>query len=150
MIPYIAGIKEEARLGVKLGTWCGMPELAGLATVFGLPVRSVYPAQFHLACHPFMNTTFHPQQLVPELRHGEEQDPAVIMWSHMPSPGSSSSPNLFVPLVIPIPHGSKVRSVRLTTASRKRLSASKQFCHPFPKKTNNKICLLLWEQSNLL
>ncbi len=40
---YIAGLEAEVRLCSKLGTWCGMLELAGLATVFGRPVRSVYP-----------------------------------------------------------------------------------------------------------
>ena len=39
---YIAGIGEQVRLGVKANTWCSMLELAGLSSVLGCPVHSVY------------------------------------------------------------------------------------------------------------
>ena len=45
---YIAGLEAGVRLCSKLGTWCGMLELAGLATVFGRPVRSGLPNKVSL------------------------------------------------------------------------------------------------------
>ena len=94
---YIAGIEEQAHLGAKANTWCSMLELAGLSSVLGRPVHSVYPKSFPLANHEFMNVTYKPREqdtkrLVEDL---------AIMWSCMSKkrPDRMQCPNHFVPLV---------------------------------------------------
>ena len=135
---YIVGLEAEVRLCSKLGTWCGMLELAGLATVFGRPVRFVYPTKFRFACHAFMNATFYPRQLMQQELQ-QEQIPAIIMWSCMTmSAGNSPSPNHFVPLVIPMTVSTETKG-KSTTESfakpRKRLLARNKSSHPVSKKT---------------
>ncbi len=55
---YATGIQEQVSLGTESHTWSIKLELAGLATVLGHRIRSVYSTEFTFANREFMDTTF--------------------------------------------------------------------------------------------
>ena len=93
---YAEALKVSATLGRKPATWAGMPEIAALATLLQVNIRTLYPEGTALAYRPFFNSTFSPMNLAK--LETKSSPTTTIMWSctGLPTSGHFEKANHFV------------------------------------------------------
>ena len=120
---FVEALKVSATLGRKPATWAGMPEIAALATLLQVNIRTLYPEGTALAYRPFFNSTLSLMDLAK--LETKSSPTATIMWSctGLPTSGHFEKANHFVAV--------------LPTAATKctKVNPPTTLLHPFVKRT---------------
>ena len=127
---FAEALKVSATLGGKPATWAGMPEIAALATLLQVNIRTLYPEGTALAYRLFFNSTFSPMDLAK--LETKSSPTATIMWSctGLPTSGHFEKANHFV----------DVLPTAVTKGTKRNPPTT--LLHPFVKQTSIKGMLL--------